>query len=163
MRHVAVFLMFFCVIGCTPFGGFKPPPMWWERFLGGDANEAQIKVAMLECGSNLPGESIEFPSPDGKGFLLPQQGINQIILISRCMQDAGFPFRDTGTCQRWNDLPACKYDAVIPKRSVENRLNSRFCQIVPKAKICHPEYNQSKDDPSTRVNQIKSQYLLQPR
>jgi hypothetical protein len=151
MRHIAIFLIFLGLLGCTPFGGFKPIPMSWTYYLGNGASEAEIRMALLECGSNVPGEFIEFPSPDGKGFLMPQQRLNEIILVEKCMQNAGFAYSgDKGTCKRWKDLPACSPDAVIPVRSVANRLNSPFCQLVPRAEICQPDYDPSKVEPNTQ-------------
>jgi hypothetical protein len=167
MRSIALFLVFFSVIGCTPFGGFKPPPMWWERFLDVGVNEERMRVAMLECGSNVPGEAIEFSPPDGNGMLVPQQSLNQMILISKCMKASGFPYRDTGTCDRWKDLPACKPDAVIPTRSVENRLNSPYCKTYPETRLCQPvvvseaEWNEMhKDEIAARrrmLDEVKRQ------
>lgn len=153
MRHIAIFLIFFGLFGCTPFGGFKPIPMSWTYYLGNGVSEAEIRMALLECGSNVPGEFVEFSPPDGKGFLMPQQRLNEIILVEKCMQNAGFAYSgDKGTCNRWKDLPACKPDAVIPTRSVANRINSPFCQIYPKIKICQPDYDSSIVEPNKQIN-----------
>lgn len=127
-------------------------PMSWTYYLGGGSSESEIRMALLECGSNVPGDFREFSRPDGKGFLLPQQGLNEIILKEKCMQNAGFAYNgDKETCKRWRDLPACKSDAVIPKRSVENRLHSPFCQIYPQIKICQPDYDPSRVEPNKQV------------
>ena len=42
----------------------------------------------------------------------------------------------------------CKPDAaaLIPKRSIENRLNSPYCKAYPKTKNCQYDYDPSKDD-----------------
>ncbi len=150
MNRLTVFLVFFGLSGCISSID-RPPPAWWIGFSGNGGREADIRAALLECGSNVPGDSVEFSAPDGKGFLLPQQGLNEIILVQRCMRNAGFPYsRDS--CKRWKDLPACQPDAVIPVRSVANRLNSPFCQLVPRAKICQPDYASSKDDFSQPMN-----------
>jgi hypothetical protein len=153
MKHIAIFLIFFGLLGCTPFGGFKPIPMSWTYYLGDGASEAEIRMALLECGSNVPGEFIEFSSPDGKGFLVPQQRLNETIMVEKCMQNEGFAYSgDKDTCKRWKDLPACNPDAVIPKRSIENRINSPYCKIYPKIKICQPDYFPSKAELSKQVN-----------
>lgn len=150
MSRLVVFLVFFGLSGC--FSNIdRPPPAWWIGFSGDGGREADIRAALLECGSNVPGDSVEFSAADGKGFLLPQQGLNEIVLVQRCMRNAGFPYvRDS--CTRWKDLPACSPDAVIPVRSVANRLNSPFCQLVPRAQICQPDYAPSKGDLSPPIN-----------
>jgi hypothetical protein len=148
MSRLVVFLVFFGLSGCIS-NIDRPPPAWWIGFSGDGGREADIRAALLECGSNVPGDSVEFSAPDGKVFLLPQQGLNEIILVQRCMRNAGIPYaRDS--CTRWKDLPACSPDAVIPVRSVANRLNSPFCQLVPRAKICQPDYDPSKVEPNTQ-------------
>lgn len=150
MSRLVVFLVFFGLSGCISNIN-RPPPAWWIGFSGDGGREADIRAALLECGSNVPGDSVEFSAPDGKGFLLLQQGLNEIILVQRCMRNAGIPYvRDS--CTRWKDLPACSPDAVIPVRSVANRLNSPFCQLVPRAKICQPDYDPSKVEPNTQKN-----------
>lgn len=141
------FCCFFLLLG---LGGCisnidRVAPMSWTYYLGNDASEIEIRMALLECGSNVPGDFREFHNPEGKGFLTRAQNLNDIFLIEKCMQNAGFSYSDEGreTCVRWKDLPACKPDAFIPKRSVENRLNSLYCKIYPKTKICQPEYSPS--------------------
>jgi hypothetical protein len=116
-------------------------------------SESEIRLALLECGSNVPGDFREFHKPDGNGFLLPMLPFNDFILVVKCMKNAGFANSQFGkTCNHPNakDLPACSPDAVIPVRSVANRLNSPFCQLVPKAKICQPDYDPSKVEPNTQ-------------
>jgi len=150
MNRLTVFLVFFGLSGCISSID-RPPPAWWIGFSGNGGREADIRAALLECGSNVPGDSVEFSALDGKGFLLPQQGLNEIILVQRCMRNAGFPYsRDS--CKRWKDLPACQPDAVIPVRSVANRFNSPFCKLIPKAAICQPDYVPSKAEPNTQTN-----------
>lgn len=148
MSRLFVFLVFFGLSGCIS-NIDRPPPAWWIGFSGDGGREADIRAALLECGSNVPGDSVEFSAPDGKGFLLPQQGLNEIILVQRCMRNAGIPYVRDG-CTRWKDLPACSPDAVIPVRSVANRLNSPFCQLVPRAIICQPDYDPSKFEPNSQ-------------
>lgn len=100
-------------------------------------------------------------------MLVPQQSLNQMILISKCMKASGFPYRDTGTCDRWKDLPACKPDAVIPTRSAENRLNSAYCKTYPETRLCQPvvvseaEWNEIHKDEITarrlKLDEVKRQ------
>lgn len=66
---------------------------------------------------------------------------NDFMLVVKCMQNAGFASREfKNECAHPNakDFPACKPDAVIPKRSVETRLNSPYCKIYPKTRLCQP-------------------------
>jgi hypothetical protein len=150
MNRLVVLLVFWGLSGCIS-NIDRPPPAWWIGFSGNGASEAHIRVALLECGSNVPGDAVEFTAPDGRGFLLPQQGLNEIILVQRCMRNAGFPY-SKDSCNRWKDLSACKPDAAIPTRSVANRLNSPFCKLVPNAKICQPDFAPSRVGPSKQVD-----------
>lgn len=152
MNFLVVIAVFLGLSGCIS-NIDKSPPAWWIGFSGNGESESHIRMALLECGSNVPGDSVEFSAPGGKGFLLPQQGLNELILVQRCMRDAGFP-HSRDSCNRWKDLPACKPDAVILKRSVENRINSPFCKIYPQIKICQPDYDPSRDEPNKQVSPI---------
>lgn len=151
MSYRIICLFILTLSGCI-WNIDKPPPPWWSGYSVNGASEAVIRAALLECGSNIPGETIEFYAPDGNGFLLPRPGLNAITLVQRCMQNAGFP-HDQIICTRWKELPACQADAVIPKRSIENRINSLYCKTYPKAALCQPDYDPSKDDATPAKNQ----------
>ncbi len=139
--------------GCTNMD--RVAPMSWTYYLGSGMSESEIRLALLECGSNVPGDEREFYKPGGNGFLLPGLPTNEFMLVVTCMKNAGFVNSQFGkTCNHPNakDLPACSPDAVIPVRSVANRLNSPFCQLVPRAKICQPDYDPSEVEPNTQKN-----------
>jgi hypothetical protein len=139
--------------GCTNMD--RVAPMSWTYYLGSGMSESEIRLALLECGSNVPGDEREFYKPGGNGFLLPGLPTNEFMLVVTCMKNAGFVNSQFGkTCNYPNakDLPACSPDAVIPVRSVANRLNSPFCQLVPRAKICQPDYDPSEVEPNTQKN-----------
>jgi hypothetical protein len=82
--------------------------------------------------------------------MFPEANLNEDILVTRCMENSGFL---NGRAYRLcngrtengkhvpNNLPACQPDAVIPKRSVENRLNSLYCQYYSKVAMCQPIYD----------------------
>ena len=145
-------LMLLSLDACTNMD--RVAPMSWTYYLGNGASESEIRVALLECGSNVPGDVREFHKPDGNGFLLSPLHFNDSMLIMKCMQNSGFTnreFKDECNHPNATNIPACKPHATIPKRSVENRLNSPYCHLTPKAKICQPEYDHSKDDPNKRV------------
>jgi hypothetical protein len=148
------------LIACTPFGGFRPPPRWWTYFSGDGASETEVRAALLECGSNIPGSSGEgdkFLMPDWKYF--PETAFNQTVLVTECMRNSGFPYIGRslksmcagggadmyGNISPPEDIPACKPDAVIPIRSIENRLNSLYCKTYPKTRVCQPNYDPSTD------------------
>jgi len=146
MRILLSYFLALGLSGCV-WNIDKPPPAWWSYFAGNGASENEIRLALLECGSSVPGDPIEFPAPGG-GFI-PNGGLNEIVFVKHCMMNAGFPFdgrRDT--CKGWTDtmtgkhipadFPACKPDAVIPKRSVETRLNSPYCKTFPNNALCQP-------------------------
>ncbi|MDP1656229.1 MAG: hypothetical protein Q8K91_08945, partial [Hylemonella sp.] len=142
--------------------GFKPPPEWWTYFSANGASEKEIRAAFLECGSSTPGYYTEFLTPDRKYF--PETDLNEAISVTKCMKNSGFPYKGRidlcaggGTDMYGNrtkppDVPSCKPDAMIPKRSVENRLNSLYCKTYPKTKICQPDYDPSAVETSTQTN-----------
>mgnify|MGYP000045851237 FL=1 len=153
MRGVFISLMFLLLglSGCTNMD--RVAPMSWTYYLGNGKSESEIRLALLECGSNVPGDAREFYKPGGNGFLLPGLPTNKFMLVVKCMQNAGFTnseFKNECNHPNAKNLPACSPDAVIPVRSVANRLNSPFCQLVPRAKICQPDYDPSKVEPNTQ-------------
>ncbi len=155
MRCVFIFLTLLLLgsSGCTNMD--RVAPMSWTYYLDSGMSESEIRLALLECGSNVPGDEREFYKPGGIGFLLPGLPTNEFMLVVKCMKNAGFSNSQFGnTCNHPNakNLPACSPDAVIPVRSVANRLNSPFCQLVPKAKICQPDYVPSAVQTGTQAN-----------
>lgn len=118
----------------------KPPPPWWTYFSGNGASELEIRIALLECGASIPGDPMEYQA-------VRYGGVNEILLVEKCMEVSGFPIKDRlNTCAGRKDTvtgrhipadyPACKPGAVIPVRSVENRLKSPYCKAYPKAMLC---------------------------
>jgi hypothetical protein len=151
MRPVFIFLSFLLLglNGCTNMD--RVAPMSWTYYLSGGISESEIRVALLECGSNVPGDVREFYKPSGNGFLLPRLPSNDFMLVVKCMQNAGFTnseFKNECNHPNAKDLTACKPNAVIPKRSAENRINSPYCKIYSKIKICQPDYVPSNAEPS---------------
>lgn len=143
--------------GCP--GPVRVPTAWVDSFTSNGASRDEIRKALLECGSSIPGRDMEFVMPDGKRF--PDVDSNKLVSVAKCMEISGFPNKHPyDLCTGWtekgkqipNNFPACQPDAVIPKRSVENRLNSPYCKIYPKSKICQPDYVPSKDDLSAPTN-----------
>jgi hypothetical protein len=150
--------IFLCglLMGCP--GPLNVPSSWVDSFTRNGATESEVRAALLECGSSVPGSSLEYRTREGKGFPPAFEAFER-IWVGRCMKNSGFPYNDDRTCAGGIDMngkliiPApCKPDAVIPKRSVENRLNSPYCKTYPKTKICQPDYYPSRDDLSQPIN-----------
>ncbi len=126
MIYRMLVLISFLTTACTPFGGFKPPPPYWERFSAPNTTIRQVQTALMECGyDNFP-ESRDISLPKGN-----------FAATQLCMQNSGFKIKDGSVCKTWakND-PECQPGAVIPSRSVERRLNSGLCKKYPKSDFC---------------------------
>ncbi len=150
----------FGLIACTPFGGFKPPPKWWTYFEGNGASEEEIRIAFLECGSDVPGNFFEFPQLPEK--FLRDDGRSATASVTQCMINSGFRFNgstpicatriDTRTELPVPPFPACMPGWVPTLRSVENRLNSAYCKTYPETRLCQPvvvseaEWNETHQD-----------------
>lgn len=134
------------LIACTPFGGFKPPPRWWTYFKGNGVSEEEIRIALLECGSDVPGESFEF-------LKLPEKFLRDDVrsegpAVTQCMINSGFRFNgrtpicatriDTSTGLSIPPFPPCMPGWVPTPRNVENRLNSAYCKTYPETRLCQP-------------------------
>ena len=140
-----LFVGFLCcgLAGCP--GPARIPTAWVDSFASNGASRDEIRIALLECGSSVPGSYMEFVMPNGKEF--PHDSVDNSISTTKCMELSGFHGdRDLRWCEGWikngnhvpNNLPSCRADAVIPKRSVENRLNSPYCKAYPKTRLCQP-------------------------
>jgi hypothetical protein len=140
MRTSFIFLafLFLGLIGCTNMD--RVAPMSWTYYLSDGASESEIRLALLDCGSNVPGDEREFFNPGGNGFQFPPMR-SDYMLVVKCMQNAGFSnneFKNACNHPTAKNRPACKPDAAIPTRSVENRLNSPYCKTYPTTRLCQP-------------------------
>lgn len=167
-----LFVGFLCcgLAGCP--GPARIPTAWVDSFASNGANRDEIRIALLECGSIVPGSDMEFVMPNGNQF--PNDSSDNSIATTKCMRISGFQNHDD-LCWGWtqngkhvpNNLPSCRSDAVIPKRSVENRLNSPYCKAYPKVRLCQPvvvseaEWNEiHKDEIAARkrmLDEVKRQ------
>ncbi|WP_273719310.1 MULTISPECIES: hypothetical protein [Bartonella] len=101
----------------------------WEK-PGTDFTE--VGKALLECG---------MPHLNYLEDEVQKLSNNENATIDACMIQAGFRYKGSGSwCSPFNgrDLPICQPGAVIPKRSVEKRLNSPFCKRSPVQPECQP-------------------------
>ncbi len=137
---------------CTPFGGFKPPPPYWQSFSAPNASSVTVIAALMECGNVYVRDFQDTSLP--KGYFAAAEV---------CMQNSGFKIEGGGVCKTWakND-PECQPDAVIPTRSVERRLNNPFCKKYPKHNLCQVVVIEPSPEPAKPVlPQPKSQYELE--
>ncbi|EJF87274.1 hypothetical protein [Bartonella rattimassiliensis] len=102
----------------------------WEKF---GADQIEIKKALLECGiQHLDGRFDPEKSADER--------FNAEESVNACMIQAGFQDKlgRVKWCEKYENLPICQPDAVIPQRSVERRLNSLHCEEHKKQPECQP-------------------------
>lgn len=139
MKNLVYILLIYSLSGCGIKNIDKPPPPWWENFSGNGASEKEIRKALLECGSNLPGESREIPGN------IPDNEFNETVLIKKCMQASGFRLKQSPDVychpnrkdpKTGEPYPACSPDAIVPTRSIETRLNSPYCKLYPNSSFC---------------------------
>lgn len=156
MKLFLTMLIGLLCLACTPFGGFKPPPDAWTYYRGAGMDEREVYFVLMECGWPYPGDLTYVPREvkeqlgiDFKNTIAGVRGFsNMSTLTSKCMANSGFPSSGYDICRGWkdtktgkhvpNDEPACQPNAVIPVRSVSNRINSRYCKEYPNAKACQP-------------------------
>ena len=165
MKHISHILQWFSsiflcgiLVGCP--GPLNNPAAWANSFARNGATVSEVRVALLECGANVPGDEMEYRTPDGKIFP-PAFKEYESVLIGKCMKNSGFSYNDDRVCAGGVDIsgklvipPACKSDGekLIPTRSIENRLNSLYCKSYPKTDICQPGYDPSKAALNTLIS-----------
>lgn len=100
------------------------------------ADKVEIKKVLLECGMLNPHDAYMIDNRE--------LSINANTSIYACLSQAGFHSKLGGDwrdrCRNYNaeDLPICVPGAVIPKRSVERRLKSAYCQKYQNKPECQP-------------------------
>lgn len=147
----------------------KPPPDGWTYYAGNGATQREIEIAYLECGFPVPGDFRDFPRELLVKIGFDDVGKQYAALAAQhyCMKNSGFP---TGKSYEpclpkklatgelvYPHYPACQPGAVIPVRSIENRLNSPYCKLYPKARLCQPDY-----DPATHRMDTSSTIRVKP-
>jgi len=106
--------------GCGPFSPayYQPPEPAYTSYKKEGSTELDVKKSMLECGTAPITERNE--------------DMNTFILADWCMERMGYRStlsRSEGCKLEHNkQYPACQPGAVIPKPSVERRLNSEYCK-----------------------------------
>ncbi|UTO28648.1 hypothetical protein [Bartonella harrusi] len=125
-------LAFLTIAGCDIENIDKPPPGYVNMWEKAGADSTEVGKALLECG--MP--SLIDPDSENR-----KNSINAKATTYACMVQAGFHYKGSGDwCYtfREENLPICRPGAVIPKRSVEKRLNSPFCKQYKNADECQP-------------------------
>lgn len=159
MNSRLLILISLLTTACTPFGGFKPPPPYWQSFSAPKTSPVAVITALMECGYyHYP----EFPGVPIAGQYTPSPKGN-FAATQLCMQNSGFKIKGGSVCKTWakNDSE-CQSDAIIPTRSIERRLNSSFCKTYPKHYLCQVVVIEPPPEPAKPVlPQPKSQYELE--
>ncbi len=126
-------LILLTVTGCDIENIDKPPPGEVAGWKKPGADFTEVGKALLECG---------MPHLNYLEDEVQKLSNNDNATIDACMVQAGFRDRYGGPswCENhWmENLPICQPGAVIPKRSVEKRLNSPFCKRSPVQPECKP-------------------------
>lgn len=157
MRHPALPVLLCAGLAGCVWNIDKPPPDGWTYYAGNGATQREIEKAYLECGFPVPGDFRDFPRELLKIIGFDEIGKQYAALAAQhyCMKNSGFP---TGNSYEpclprklttgelvYPRYPVCQPGAVIPVRSVENRLNSPYCKLYPKVRLCQPDYDPSTD------------------
>ncbi|WP_273784036.1 hypothetical protein [Bartonella sp. AU15XJBT] len=125
-------LILLTVTGCDIENIDKPSPGYVSMWEKPAADSTEVGKALLECG--MP--SLIDADPENR-----KQSINAKATTYTCMIQSGFRYKGRGSpCYTFKEenLPICRPGAVIPKRSVEKRLNSPFCKRSPVQPECQP-------------------------
>ncbi|QEE12004.1 hypothetical protein MNL01_03040 [Bartonella krasnovii] len=125
-------LILLSIAGCDIENIDKPAPAYVSMWEKPGADFTEVGKALLECG---------MPSLIDQDSANDNRSDNEIATIHLCMLQAGFRYKGGGGwCFPFNykNLPICRPGAVIPKRSVEKRLNSPYCKKYKNADECQP-------------------------
>ncbi|GAB2590519.1 hypothetical protein GCM10027066_32400 [Dyella jejuensis] len=86
-----------------------------------------VKKAMLECG---------YPNPYEIRTPTSLTTLNEIVLISRCMNTSGFSYKEQiNFCVYHKELNACQMDGGVA-RDINKRRYGRFCLAHSSDPVC---------------------------
>jgi len=131
-----VLCILFLVALCGCRGAFQPVSPYYMNWSKPGVEDLDIKKIILECGGYSPSGT----SPEGYW-----KSENEMALSHYCIINSGYtymnPFRggradNNSWCRNRPELPVCKSGAVIPKPSVERRLNSQYCKLRMDREYC---------------------------
>lgn len=148
------FLILACslsVSGCNQYSLSnidRPPPEDYEIWIKEDESVFQIKKALLECGAIAP-STLGWPYHEAYeklGISSYDEQMNHYFLTSKCMENAGYKkqWGMRSAQEGCNDVSfperkkysACQANAVIPKPSLERRLNGWYCKVKSDYNYC---------------------------
>ncbi|WP_254474196.1 hypothetical protein [Bartonella sp. B1098] len=122
----------FVMAGCYPEQPSRTAVDTWEK---SGADQLEVKKALLECGMQYLDGRLNTDKSMNERF-------NEEETVSVCMIQAGFQDKvgRVKWCEKekYENLPICQPDAVIPQRSVERRLNSPHCEEHKEQPECQP-------------------------
>ncbi|GAA5101687.1 hypothetical protein [Bartonella acomydis] len=112
----------------------KPPSKYFVIWEKSDADSTEVAKALLECGKPTPYNA----DPENS-----ELGFNEWARIHTCMLQSGFQYTSENGkwCENCQDdrIPVYPLNGpVIPKRSVERRLKSSYCQKYKNKPECQP-------------------------
>jgi len=118
---LALFILLFGLTGCHFKESFQPPRENFETWIKPEASKLGIMKSMLECG--------EAPIAERNA------SVNTVLLADWCMESLGYKsdvitMKEICELEDYKQYPACQTGAVIPKPSVERRLNSEYCRYA---------------------------------
>ena len=148
-----IFILLFLSLLATACGPlspayYQPPRENFETWEKPEASRLDIMKAMLECG--------EAP------IAQRDADINMNLLADWCMEASGYKsdvisMEEVCKLEDYKQYPACQPDAVIPKPSVERRLNSEYCQYA-KSLIDPVEYQRClKEDAANPLDRTTAE------
>ncbi|WP_142416719.1 hypothetical protein [Bartonella massiliensis] len=120
----------FAMAGCYPE---QPPRTVVDAWEKSGADQLEVKKALLECGIQYLDGRLDTDKSMDERF-------NEEETVSVCMIQAGFQNKvgRVKWCEKYENLPICQSDAVIPQRSVERRLSSPHCEEYKEQPECQP-------------------------
>jgi|SRR5690554_4184833 len=126
VRSFIFLIVSMSLLGCIG----RPGPMVYELWKKRGATHADVRKALLECGANNP-----FHDPEIASYSEGTIYSHEWAKVELCMTYSGFNLNwlSSTYCDRdrkKNEIPACQTgnENLIPKRSAEVRLNSKFCK-----------------------------------
>lgn len=114
------------LVSCA--GAFQPLPPYYMSWSKQGSTTVDVKKIILECGDYNPSGTYPVNNTPSR---------NEMALSHYCIVNSGYTYLDpfkggkpnnNSWCRNNPELPACQPGAVIPKPSIERRLNSKYCR-----------------------------------
>ena len=134
------------LIGCSTYMEqvvYKPAPATYEEWSKSGVTILGVKKALLECGKPAPNTNFEIYE---KAFNISRYNeldyMNRLQIEDICLEHAGYIYngiyntQKTCSLNKYQSLPTCQPNAIIPTPSVERRLNSWYCKVKTDYDYC---------------------------